>query len=394
MLSPGRWIGRCTKILLPAALALVGGLAPAASLAAPPGPNLGITYDGFNPSSADRVIRFKITNVGTETTDAAMAHIQQDRGSPTSNVDEPNIPSLPPGASYEVYYLLYKMDGTVGCDGAIVEATVYLANDVDQSNNSVGPMKVCSDLPPPVVVGPAPQSAPVIPEEQRPGTHTLVFDASNVDWRYHVETTGDGCELDPLRIDNLPSQAVGWGEADCGFFFLTGHDSHADVTQTAAQFGLGRLDQIPNRLIARAWLTFTDEKYFWTDGDGNDIGLNQRSGCVTTLGIATTDWLNNPQEGLFPNDTYQDQAPLNTTEFDVTSPVQLMIASPGDPSLRYGFVLRGAIEQLNGDDNSACMSIVNKIQLHITYVVPTPPPTLVPDFRCRPAVTAGADRTC
>jgi hypothetical protein len=40
---------------------------------------------------------------------------------------------------------------------------------------------------------------------------------------------------------------------------------------------------------------------------------------------------------------------------------------------RWGFVLRGAIEDLNGDDFSSCMSTVSNIQLHVTYDVPNHP---------------------
>lgn len=40
---------------------------------------------------------------------------------------------------------------------------------------------------------------------------------------------------------------------------------------------------------------------------------------------------------------------------------------------RFGFVLRGAIEDLNGDDFSSCMSTISNIQLHLTYDVPNRP---------------------
>ena len=38
----------------------------------------------------------------------------------------------------------------------------------------------------------------------------------------------------------------------------------------------------------------------------------------------------------------------------------------------HGFVLRGwlPVNQLEGESNSSCMSLVENIRLHVTYVVP------------------------
>ena len=43
---------------------------------------------------------------------------------------------------------------------------------------------------------------------------------------------------------------------------------------------------------------------------------------------------------------------------------------PQDASLRHGYVLRGALEDVEAKDDTSCMSSVRNIGLHITYVVP------------------------
>jgi hypothetical protein len=108
---------------------------------------------------------------------------------------------------------------------------------------------------------------------------------------------------------------------------------------------------------------------------------------VAVLGLAKSDWAaGDPSDGLYPNATILDFRPwpsdrqdFNGRQFDVTGWVQTMFFDnlPVGPDLRtprrFGFVLRGAIEDLNGDDFSSCMSTVSNIQLHLTYDVPNQP---------------------
>jgi hypothetical protein len=60
----------------------------------------------------------------------------------------------------------------------------------------------------------------------------------------------------------------------------------------------------------------------------------------------------------------------NATTFDFSSPVADMASYRYDPTLRYGFVLRGPYESLDGGSNSACESTIRNMQLHVTYLVP------------------------
>ena len=90
---------------------------------------------------------------------------------------------------------------------------------------------------------------------------------------------------------------------------------------------------------------------------------------MTTLGLASTDFMNHPPDDLFPNDTFLALG-SNATTFDVTSPVTDMANYRNDPTLRYDFVLRGQYEPPDGASNSSCASKVRKMQLHVTYLVP------------------------
>jgi hypothetical protein len=46
------------------------------------------------------------------------------------------------------------------------------------------------------------------------------------------------------------------------------------------------------------------------------------------------------------------------------------LAFPQDESLRFGYVLRGGIENPRADDSTSCMSKVSNIRLEVTYTVP------------------------
>ena len=56
-------------------------------------------------------------------------------------------------------------------------------------------------------------------------------------------------------------------------------------------------------------------------------------------------------------------------EEDVRSAVQQQVWNERP---RHGFVLRGSqwVNPLEGEGNSSCLSLVENIRLHVTYVVP------------------------
>jgi len=134
----------------------------------------------------------------------------------------------------------------------------------------------------------------------------------------------------------------------------------------AVRFDLGQLDEVPRKAVSKALLTFDERSEYWT----NALGTDRRdvAGCVAVLGFATTDWLGRTQ-GLFPNDYYTDVIPGASREWDVTGRLRDQVRFPQDQSLRFGYVLRGALEELEGEDSTSCLSLISNVRLTITYDV-------------------------
>jgi hypothetical protein len=184
-------------------------------------------------------------------------------------------------------------------------------------------------------------------------------------WHQHHDTgifaPGDCVLVTPDQMQTPGDQgSTGWEQ--CSYTDASGWL----VAQDAVQFDLRLLDNVPAKVITAATFTFTDAPVAQS-ADGTY--LNGVSGCVTTLGLASSDWVNHPPDDLFPNDTFMALG-SNATTFDVTSPVADMASYRYDPTLRYGFVLRGQYESLDGGSNSSCVSIIRNMQLHVTYLVP------------------------
>ena len=232
--------------------------------------------------------------------------------------------------------------------------------------------------------GPTTNVGDLVHPESAPGVHVVDLAPSasqvrTVDTNY-TPNFSLGCLL-PYPEEHDAGLIVGWLQAP-----VPGDCRRTDVAQTAVRFDLSRVDQVPVKQITGATLTFDEQEALWTDSDGNERSV---PGCVAVLGLASCDWVaGEPADGLLPNATIADFRPwpsdrqdFNGHQFDVTGWVQTMFlpnppgvfGAPG-PDLRtprrYGFVLRGAIEDLHADDFSSCMSVVSNVQLHITYSVP------------------------
>jgi hypothetical protein len=92
---------------------------------------------------------------------------------------------------------------------------------------------------------------------------------------------------------------------------------------------------------------------------------------VSVLGIATVDWAAQPSvNALFPN-SGQWEAPGGSKQWDVAAHVRDQMRERGNRALRYGYVLRGGLENVQGDDDDSCLSVISNLQLTITYVVPS-----------------------
>jgi hypothetical protein len=198
------------------------------------------------------------------------------------------------------------------------------------------------------------------PDYLQPGDHEMSFAPAVIQARQR-ETTQP--VIPPVCITGVGtidpgSSLVGWAQG-------LGDGCEALVSQTAARFDISPLLQGGPKLITSALLTMDEKAWKWTDGDG---GFRTVAGCVAAVGVASTDFVADPPTGnnLYSNDTYVDVTPSAATQFDVKVPVENWF-SPDSP--RYGFVLKGSVEDPQNDDQSSCMSEVSNIQLVIDYTV-------------------------
>jgi hypothetical protein len=283
--------------------------------------DLTIKYQGFLPNS-DRDMGFVVTNTGgaaSPATTAQLATLSTAKPEPETNQRDVPIPALDPGASYGFTYSLPST-----CDGNNVQATVVLDSDPNQGNLStqVGlcgpiqndqrvPAQGASDLvlPPP----PAPDT-----QIQRRGPSDISRDVALATPDYlqpgdHEMSFTPTVETERQRYNDygvlgcLSGTAADAGWSKVGWAQGLGETFCATaVSQTAARFDIGSLLQGGPKLVTSA------------------------------------------------------------TQFDVTVPVEDWF---GTDSPRYGFVLKGSLEDLNNDDQSSCMSEVQNIRLTIDYTV-------------------------
>jgi hypothetical protein len=334
---------------------------------------------------SEREVMFRVANIGSGDAPATTARIEitgpvvNVSGSSAAVVRTVSVPALQAGGN--PFYGTAELPGI--CDGHIVTVSVDLRGDTSAGNNSAGPTKVCPELPPPSAGGvggtldqarrqgtglslpnPGAQNtvdygdAAVIPEHMRRGTHTLVFEPSAS--VLAVKTTSGGVTGDYLV--NRDDNPVGWAQKEEPLGYKT------MVAQIAVKFDLGPLDELPRKIVTGALLTFDEQALYWTDSEGHDRFV---AGCVAVLGTATVDWASQPGiNALIPNQEYDNVIPGASREWDVTDHVQQELRYKSDAPLRYGYVLRGALEDVEGDDDTSCMSRISNIRLRVTYDVP------------------------
>jgi hypothetical protein len=336
---------------------------------------------------SEREVMFRVLNIGTEDAPASTARVEISgpvvnvTGSSSAVVRTVSVPALKAGGN--PFYGTAELPGP--CDGHIVKIWVDLKDDAESGNNSVGPTKVCPEMPKApqgetvgetinearrgggttlnlpnmgentVDYGGAPDPKP---EHLRPGTHTLTLNPSYFDMRAR---SSSGTIYSGVRW-------VGWEQDEDSDPFSVYQGSWL-VAQTAVNFDLGELDEVPTKAIQKALLTFDESPSRWTDGDGEPRTV---AGCVAVLGIATANPALTPSRELYPNAYYHDIIPSASREWDVTGHVRDQVRFPQDASLRHGYVLRGALEEaeLTIEDDSSCTSNISNPRLHITYVVP------------------------
>lgn len=356
----------------------------------------------FEDTDGNNGLVLRVVNVGGAPAGPATLHAETQTQPPTNPVDLP-VAALDAGSSTTLTYVL---DTT--CDGSKVLARVNLSSDPYANNNAII-ITSCSTAAPvgtnaaPAVSNPevttgvgnptstdratttASADKAALPpntdpfagydeelidkalrtmrtEYMAPGAHALDLAPSNTHTVVvkHTEEGPLGC----LLGGNLEGMIVGWTHRDCETY----------VAQTGVRFNLQPLDAIPSKLVAEATLSFDEEP----------SGETPRgySGCVTTLGLATTDWVANPPEtakvdsplgpipvgaGFFPDDTYLAGDPVQS--FNLAQVVAESLGHPQEP--RYGFILRGSDEDISVRDTpDTCYSTIDNIRLHLVYIVP------------------------
>ena len=249
-----------------------------------------------------------------------------------------------------------------------------------------------------------PKDQILAPEHMQPGTHTVSLDMARFLPRgAHklFEGFSVACrwaDVAKMKIydqgewgDGPPSTGeVGWGEIEWG-----DGPCAAIVRQLAVAFDDGVVKGVPEKTIDRVVLTYDERVGYscgfwvygepatcWQNGEGNPEP--KPDGCVVVR-VPTVDWSTSPPGQL----AYADSAPavrrISTREWDVTEPYVWQNVTGGAPlgaNPTYGFLLTGSItslDDLEGEDDTICMSIVTNVKLNVTYTVPEPsaPPPVV-----------------
>lgn len=333
-------------------------------------PDLKIEHVGFWAPDNDRGIQFRVTNVGTGPASAGKAHIQT-LSPPPANIAEPAYPALAPNQSFTFRYEL-----ATPCDGHVVRAGVSATADGEKEydNNEfrgeVCPKKPVDPADLGIVLRPRPDIDVFIPEHMRSGEHTLELRASEMDWRFESYTSDpEDCPI--LGRGNFPENPVGWTQTEYaarGPFGIEFDECNlAAVAETAVNFNYGILDEVPDKRVTWAVLEFDEHRVEWTDGEGRN---RPGPGCVARVGIVTTERSHDPAHQKFFN--YQpllNIAPRTAMSWEVLEPTADHVHNRRP---RHGFILQGThnLDQLEGEDNSKCLSRLENPRLIVTYVVP------------------------
>jgi hypothetical protein len=340
------------------------------------GPDLKIEFAGYVDGNTVTVV---VTNVSDVPASAVTATVE--KVAPPSAVGGERdfaVPALKPGQTFNFTYDF----GPSPCPaGLALHAAVLPGVDRDRSNNDTT-QTVCAN--PNILAQP---SQP----ERSLGQHTLDIspDYYTAAW-IHI----DGCTTTAPPLAPGGTTLAGWWQQPCADMDV---DVHGDIQyhqkidswafQSGVHFNLTQLDQIPAKAVTSASLIFDEARFRWTDAAGNDRDV---PGCIAAVGLPTTDWLSIPHGSLIPNTTVADFSPwpsdrqdFSGTAFEVTGLVQSMLQQPRNSDQRFAvmpqdaqpvfpnsFVLRGANENLHGDDQSSCLSALSNAKLHVTFVVP------------------------
>jgi hypothetical protein len=373
-------------------------------------PDLKIEVVGFKDPSNQRDVVIRVTNVSQSWSTETRATVVTVEPGPANKVDlrvpdlDPNWAPKPQGETDFKFEFTYTLTGP--CDGHTIKATLTTGKDWEGdpeknvANNTVQ-KQLCSAkaqvtstptatptatatpdqsqfanpntniasirpgrLPAALAVEGANAQATAAalaatPEAMRPGEHTLELAPSAL----------KGLELQkfeglfaPFGSDSIDGTRVGWFQHESDSLFS--NSSVVQVAQVAVNFDLGTLDEIANKTIKDAVLTYTETPAAWQSASGD---FEAKGGCVEILGRATAVWDGQNLKTLFPNELILGPRAGGGTEWAVKDYVA---GWANNTRPRLGFVLRGGNEDPHGDDNTSCMSTISDIKLTIRYEVP------------------------
>jgi hypothetical protein len=130
-----------------------------------------------------------------------------------------------------------------------------------------------------------------------------------------------------------------------------------DVASYGVHFSNGFLDW-SNSKINSAVLTYEESELFWTSGGG---GHENKPGCVTRIFTTPTIEVTGQFQSTFLQAVYPA-----SKRIDLTAYLQSQTAGRGSaPNLN--FVLRGAMDSVDGDDKASCQSSVRNPVLDIKF---------------------------
>lgn len=371
-------------------------LATVAGSAAMPGvsraagrPDLKIELGGYWDPSDTRGLLFRVTNVGDAKASAAKAHVQT-LAPVAGNVKEPEYPALEPGKSFA-----FKYELAAPCDGHVVKAGVSATSDgeINLDNNFFqGPA-----CPPKLPPAPKPESKPVggvVTRSSGPiraddgRATTDMLDTELVQLPEHLRPGDQTRELEPsvFQVHALRRKNCGISPIQCALEPPPDSPTHvglsswdnagADVNrvyQLVLNFDLEWLRDVEKKQVTRAELLFEERVHLARDRDGNAIStLDVR--CSGKLGLAPSNWpeivkRTSGTDSLIPEllATTPVEGDRVGGGWDVTRDVR-WASSRNNPPLD-GFVLHSVREDLDAEDDLACLSLIESVHLRLEYTV-------------------------
>jgi hypothetical protein len=322
------------------------------------------------PDAANlRKVVFKVTNKSPFWADETTARVAtvftgpksfiQMFPDPTNIKDDIFIENLDPGQTTLFEYILSS-----DCDGHELDVEVRPAKSWDgtpelpanQTNNKLDNFQLCVST---QRVG---SDTYIPPHEEMPNvdiggcarcgenTSPKTVEIPMDKWRYQQRTGSD--DVIPPFFARVEWPMVGWSQ----------NDGETEIVHLGVHFDSSSLRGVAGNKVTEARLTWHEEPHRWTSGGGSFQG---KAGCVTRLSQSADIFREGPG-GAFV-DQFLTNVDPSSRNVRLTTTVSNLLANPNHPAQGFNFVLRGQMDSVRGDDDTSCMSTLDKITLHVTY---------------------------